>query len=137
MSAQTQFESLVKFASPIDDRAVRDIERELHLRFHKWDTQVGDVSVLCEQPLVMCSGEWNRLRAFAEALASETTRLESIALETPRYLSEIGVPRSIREIVTRTAKPPSWNRIRAMRFDFHPSHDGRRVSEANTDVPGG
>ena len=127
----------VKLAPPIDPSSLRSIERQLHMRLQKWDTQVGDVSVLCEHPLVLPGGEWNRLCAAAEALAAETERLESLALETPHCLSAIGVPRSLREILRRVGKPLAPNLVRAMRFDFHPTASGWRVSEANTDVPGG
>jgi hypothetical protein len=127
----------IMLASPIDRSALRSIERQLHLRFHKWDTQVGDISVLSEQPLVLPRSEWDRICASAEALAAETEHLESLTLEEPRYLSAIGVPRIIREILGRQARHPARNLMRAMRFDFHPTATGWCVSEANTDVPGG
>jgi hypothetical protein len=127
----------VTLAPPIDAGALRSIERQLHLRFHKWDTQVGDVSVLCEHPLVLPGAEWDRLCASAEALAAETGHLESLTVEKPRDLSAIGIPRSIREILERPARHPAPNLPRAMRFDFHPTATGWRVSEVNTDVPGG
>jgi hypothetical protein len=127
----------VTLASPIGPKALRSIERQLHLHFHKWDTQVGDVSVLCEHPLVLPSDEWRRLRSYAEALAAETECLESLVLETARHSKTIGIPRSIREFLRRMAKPAAPNLARAMRFDFHPTASGWLVSEVNTDVPGG
>jgi glutathionylspermidine synthase len=133
----TNIAPTVKLAPPIDPSALRSIERQLHLRFHKWDTQVGDVSVLCEQPLLLPSDEWSYLRASAETLAAETEELESVILENPRYLSAIGIPRSIRDILIRAAELPSPKLPRFMRFDFHPTDSGWRVSEVNTDVPGG
>jgi glutathionylspermidine synthase len=127
----------VKLAPPIDPGALRCIERQLHLRFHKWDTRVGDVSILCEHPLVLPGSEWDRICASAETLAAETERLESLTLEKPRDLLSIGIPRSIREILERPARHPAPNFPRTMRFDFHPTATGWRVSEVNTDVPGG
>ncbi len=127
----------IALAPPIDPSALRSIERQLHLRFHKWDTQVGDVSVLCEHPLVLPGREWDRICASAEALAAETENLESLTLEKPRDLSAIGIPRIIRDILGGPAGRPAPNLPRAMRFDFHPTAAGWRVSEANTDVPGG
>jgi glutathionylspermidine synthase len=127
----------VKLAPPIDPSSLRSIERQLHLRLQKWDTQVGDVSVLCEHPLVLPGGEWSRLCAAAETLFAETERLESFALETPHNLEAIGIPRGLREILRSLGKPTAANLARAMRFDFHPTASGWRVSEANTDVPGG
>jgi hypothetical protein len=125
-------------APPIDPSALRNIERQLHLHFHKWDTQVGDVSVLCEHPLVLSVSEWRRLCAAAEALAVETERLESFALEKPCNLSAIGIPLTIRKILERPGKRHFYQNLpRAMRFDFHPTATGWCVSEVNTDVPGG
>src|SRR5262249_61589645 len=85
----------VTFAPPLEPGALRAIERQLHLRFNKWDTQVGDVSVLCEHPLVMRGSEWDRICAAAEALAAETKqgetelaarRIASSLIQTPAAL---------------------------------------------------
>jgi glutathionylspermidine synthase len=135
--SQTMAAPPISLAAPIAPSALRGIERELHLRFAKWDTQVGDVSVLCEHPVVLPFDEWDYLRAAAEKLAAETERLELSAMETPRHLTSIGIPRAIREVLKCWRRPPAWNHLRSMRFDFHPIASGWRVSEVNTDVPGG
>lgn len=126
----------VTFAPPIEPEALRTIERQLHLRFNKWDTQVGDVSVLSEQPLVMRGSEWDRLCAAAEVLAAETEQMEARVLNSTRDLEDIGIPRKLCEIVKRSyARATST--LRLMRFDFHFTEVGWRVSEVNSDVPGG
>jgi hypothetical protein len=130
----------VRLAPPLDFAALREIERHLHLRCNKWDTQVGDVNVLSEQPLVLPGREWDLLCRSAERLAAETTRLESIVLERPRCQSSIGVPGAIREALAAEKKRRSEGTMppaRAMRFDFHPTTSGWCVSEVNSDVPGG
>jgi glutathionylspermidine synthase len=126
----------VTLAPPLEPGALRAIERQLHLRFNKWDTQVGDVSVLCEHPLVMRGSEWDRICAAAEALAAETKQMEVRTLDRSRDLSEIGVPRKLRKILRRSAGSATSN-LRVMRFDFHYTESGWRVSEVNSDVPGG
>jgi glutathionylspermidine synthase len=126
----------VTLARPIEPGALRAIERQLHLHFHKWDTQVGDVSVLCEHPLVVRGREWDRICATAETLAAETEQLEARAMERQRELSHIGIPRVLSEILRRSASDVSSN-ARAMRFDFHQTKTGWCVSEVNSDVPGG
>jgi len=124
------------FAPPVEPNSLRAIERQLHLRFNKWDTQVGDVSVLCEHPLVIRGSEWDSLCAAAEALAAETEQLEARVLNRPRDLADIGVPRKLAEVVRRSAGPVKPN-LRLMRFDFHLTEVGWRVCEINSDVPGG
>jgi hypothetical protein len=127
----------VRLAQPLDRPALSEIERQLHLRFQKWDTQVGDISVLCEHALVLPASEWKYLCESAEALATEIEQMEALALGTPGHLAEIGVPRAIRKILERGAGRPAPTAARNMRFDFHPTATGWSVSEVNTDVPGG
>lgn len=128
--------SPVTFAPPVEPNSLRAIERQLHLRFNKWDTQVGDCSVLCEHPLVIRSGEWDNLCAAAEGLAAETEQQEVRVLNSPRDLAEIGIPRKLSEVLRRSAGRVTPN-LRLMRFDFHLTDVGWRVSEVNSDVPGG
>ena len=127
----------IRLGPPINPNALSSIERQLHLQFDKWDTQVGDISVLCEHPVILPSGEWDSICACAENLAAETERLESLALETPHQLSTMGIPPTMREALRRGFQSPATNALRSMRFDFHPTASGWRVTEANTDVPGG
>lgn len=124
------------FAPAIEPDALSTIERQLHLGFHKWDTQVGDVSVLCDRPLVVTGTEWDRMCNAAEALAAETEELEARTVENSRDLSDIGLPGKLRRILRRSATS-MFSRFRTMRFDFHPTEKGWRVSEINSDVPGG
>ena len=60
----------VRLRPPLDRAELRKIERDLHLRYNKWDTQVGDVNVLSEQPLVLPGREWDLLCRSAERLAA-------------------------------------------------------------------
>jgi hypothetical protein len=129
----------------LDRNELAKIERVLHLRHNKWDTQVGDVSVLSEQPLVLPCHEWNTLCRSAEQLAIETMSLESILLDTSPECSSIhvlriGVPRAIWDAlasIDQRRPGAATPKTRVMRFDFHPTKSGWRVSEVNSDVPGG
>ena len=55
---------------------MRSIERAVQLYHFKWDTQVGDTSVLCPQPLLMAQGTWNWLSTKAERATAEIYALE-------------------------------------------------------------
>jgi glutathionylspermidine synthase len=62
--------------------------------------------------------------------------MEARTLDSPSDLSDIGIPRKLREILKRSAGHVTSN-LRVMRFDFHQTETGWRVSEVNSDVPGG
>jgi hypothetical protein len=118
----------IYFAPPIEPAAPDCIERRLHLEFNKWATQVGDVRVLSGQPLVVQGNEWKFICLAAECLAAETEQMEEYAVGSPRDLSEIGIPRNLREILIRAARPKA-STCRVMRFDFHHTASGWRESD--------
>ncbi len=125
--------------SPLSPADLSKIERHLHLGLAKWDTQVGDISILSEQPVILTALQWETLSGYAEKLASETALLELLALEKPELLNRIGVPQKLfgkLRSKKRGASPESIQ-PRAMRFDFHLTASGWCVSEVNSDVPGG
>lgn len=126
----------LRLGRPLSAVQLAEIERQLHLKLNKWDTQVGDTEVLSSQPIILSRGGWTELQRIAEQLAEET-RLQEIKVATDRALQKhIGVPRSVRALLGTSAEPPTAT-MRAMRFDFHPTKEGWRVSEVNSDVPGG
>jgi len=122
----------LKLGLPIPLMEMRRIERHLHLECNKWDTQVGDHKTLLNQALIINRREWQFLCQTAEQLAAETLRLESALLENPRSAKLLGLPNALWPILSDRQPQP-----RAMRFDFHPTSSGWRVSEVNSDVPGG
>ncbi len=101
----------------------------------KWDPQCQDVEVLAPYPLVLDEPVWRALARDAETLAAEATAAECEILGRPELLRELGLPRPIRRALERGRTSP--DAPRCIRFDFHPTTDGWRISEANTDVPGG
>jgi glutathionylspermidine synthase len=105
----------------------------------KWDAQVGDEATLADFPLVLDALTWADLSAFAGALARETLAAEAELVARPELHERLAVPRPVRRWLARR---PAWAVApdparRVMRFDFHPTADGWRVSEVNSDVPGG
>lgn len=119
---------------PADFDAVR---RRMVLRHFKWDPQVGDVETLARFPLVLPAGVVNGLAGLAEALAAETAAAETELLGRPDLLRRLGLPRAVRRVLADGREPPTPAAARVIRFDFHPTADGWRISEANSDVPGG
>ncbi len=118
--------------------AAASVRRSMVLDHCKWDPQVGDVSTISPFPLLMPEMEWSRLGAGAEALAHETISAEEDLLTRPELHSILAAPRRLRKALRDT---PGTNAraaaVRVLRFDFHWTTDGWRVSEVNSDVPGG
>jgi glutathionylspermidine synthase len=112
----------------------RAIRRRLELEHCKWDAQVGDRTALLGASLLLRRAAWEELAQLSECLFAETLALEQELLERPELHGELGVPRRLRALL-RGKLSPSAGRV--MRFDFHPTPDGWRVSEVNSDVPGG
>lgn len=117
--------------SPADFARLR---RQLVLDHCKWDPQVGDVSTLAPFPLVMGRACWEKIAADAEELARETVRAEEYLLGRPDLQRRMGVPWRLRLALRGDGARCA---ARVMRFDFHWTKAGWRVSEVNSDVPGG
>lgn len=124
----------VRLGSALAIERLRVIRRRLELEHCKWDSQVGDLTALARAPLLLRRAAWERLVSLAQSLYAETLSLEQELLERPELHGALGVPRRLRALL-RARPTPSAGRV--MRFDFHPTAEGWRISEVNSDVPGG
>ncbi len=114
------------------------IRRQAIFECCKWDPQVEDVATLAPFPLVLRRAAWRELAALAEALAAETLAAETELGCRLELHKELGLPRPIRRALRRAAsRGKSRGAARVMRFDFHATPDGWRISEVNSDAPGG
>ncbi|MCC7389985.1 MAG: glutathionylspermidine synthase family protein [Phycisphaerales bacterium] len=111
------------------------LRRRMIFHWGKWDPQCQDVEVLAPYPLVLDEPVWRAIARDAETLAAEATAAECEILTRPELLRELGLPRPIRRALKHGHASPDTPRC--IRFDFHPTTEGWRISEANTDVPGG
>jgi glutathionylspermidine synthase len=104
----------------------------------KWHTHAEDRPVLCPFPLVLGAETWEQVARLAEALARETLAAEQELLRRPDLHDRLGLPWALRRALSRAAgRGPTPGAARVIRFDFHWTADGWRISEANTDVAGG
>ncbi|MCL4222178.1 MAG: glutathionylspermidine synthase family protein [Phycisphaerales bacterium] len=119
---------------PLGDEAYLALRRRVIFECGKWDPQCEDVQVLARFPIVITQQTWHDLAHAAEALDSEALDAEREILARPDLHAHLGLPRAIRRALSdaRIADSP-----RCTRFDFHLTTDGWRISEANSDVPGG
>lgn len=121
----------------LDDATFRALRRRAIFDCCKWDPQVGDVGTLSRTPLVLTAEAWRELSALGEALARETLTLEAALRARPDLHGRLGLPSAAVAALRGAAQQPSLGTARLVRFDFHLTSDGWRISEANTDVPGG
>lgn len=114
------------------------MQRRAIFDFCKWDIHCDDHYVLAPYPLLMQRETAAYLNLTAEALSREALLAEEEILQRPDLLSILGFPTQLRKALRKagTATAAAQD-IRVMRFDFHPTLDGWRISEVNSDVPGG
>ncbi|HEX7861604.1 MAG TPA: glutathionylspermidine synthase family protein [Verrucomicrobiae bacterium] len=113
--------------------------RDLRLRTifdcFKWDPQVQDSSVLAPFAITIPEKAWRELASMAERLAAETIAGEDRILSNTTLLSSLKLPRKLEKAIRCSTKIAAVPRV--MRFDFHWTTEGWRISEVNSDVPGG
>lgn len=120
---------------PLDAATHREVRAAAIFDCCKWDPQVGDTSVLSPMPLVLRREAWDEISALAETLYAETLAAEEAILAGPHALASLGLPSSLARAFRKAR--PACAPFRVMRFDFHATTEGWRISEVNSDVPGG
>ena len=104
----------------------------------KWDVQSEDHSVLAAFPLLIESETAEFLQRTAELLSQEAISAEREIIRQPNLLRRLGLTRKIRRALRENENAESSPQdLRVMRFDFHFTSQGWRISEVNADVPGG
>ena len=121
---------------PLPPPIARSIRRRAIFECCKWDPQVEDVATIADVPIVLTRDEWFAVSLIAKLLARELDQAERELRDRPDLHETLGLPRAIRRALRRP-RAGSDAGTRFIRFDFHHTQDGWRISEANTDVPGG
>jgi hypothetical protein len=123
---------------PIEAKTFAEIRQAAIFECCKWDPQVEDVCTLSPLPLVLTAEAWAELVSLAEKLAQETVAAETAILRKRGLLKQLSLPWTLRRKLSDPEILRNESRhLRLIRFDFHYTTDGWRISEANTDVPGG
>ena len=123
-------------SDPLDADVYAQIRQAMLLKGFKWDAQIGDINTLAPFALILPSHTWQQLAYLAELLTQETFAAEAELQQRPDLWKTLGLPRSLRPAMAQSA-PWTPAAARVIRFDFHPTPKGWRISEANNDVPGG
>ena len=104
----------------------------------KSDIPTQDYYLPADFPLVIDEAEWRSLAKIAEKLTAEALAAEAELLGRADLHQRLGVQASIREVFRKAAVgKPQIGIARYMRFDFHWTAEGWRVSEVNADTLGG
>lgn len=122
----------------LDRSAAEEFRRHLIFSCCKWDPRVEDHESVADFAIVLEAGAWRFLAESAERLHRETIEAERELLGRPELLGSLNLPRPIRRRLERLDNlSASREGPRVMRFDFHWTSIGWRISEVNADVPGG
>ncbi|MFL6198058.1 MAG: glutathionylspermidine synthase family protein [Thermoanaerobaculia bacterium] len=120
---------------PVDAAEHARLRRRAIFECCKWDPQVEDVSTVAPFPLLLRRDAWEEIARLSEVLAAEAMAAEEELARRPDLHCDLGLPFSVRRALRHGDPPPGIARV--LRFDFHWTTEGWRISEANTDVPGG
>lgn len=115
-------------------------EYRLDLMFdcYKWDPQFLDNNTIAKNVLILSKEEYQELKELTEALDIETRNAEEFLNNNLELAKPLELSKKLKnEIITMKNYNPNKH-IRLMRYDFHPTIEGRwAISEVNSDVPGG
>jgi len=127
-----------QIVEPLDARLFSEVRHAAIFDCCKWDPQVEDVCTLSPLPLVLTAEAWAELVPLAEKLAQEAVAAEMAILRRPHLFKKLGLPWTLRRRLSAPEIASGQSRHQQLiRFDFHFTTEGWRISEANSDVPGG
>ncbi len=115
-------------------------EYRLNLMFdcYKWDPQFVDNNTIAKYALVLTRKEHEELERFTELLDEETRAAEIFLNDNLKYSVPLALTKKVSSEIKRMKNYNPDEHIRLMRYDFHPTVEGKwAVSEVNSDVPGG
>ena len=127
---------MIACSRPFTEDESRVIRRRAIFECGKLDPQAYDESTLAPFALRLAPSAWRSLAELAERCAAELAETESALLAAREHWPTLGIPRRMHGIIG-DAGASQVPHPRFMRFDFHPTDEGWRVSEVNADVPGG
>lgn len=105
---------------------------------YKWDPQFLDNNTIAKYALVISEEEHRVLKELTEKIDKETIDAEEFLNKNLKLAKPLALPKKIYNELKRMKNYDSNKHIRLMRYDFHPTVEGKwAVSEVNSDVPGG
>ena len=103
---------------------------------YKWDLQDSEQSTISDKVVLLDQKELDFLSSSAVLLYNETIAMEKAIKSRPDLAIKMGISEEMTNALCNCDYNPN-NHIRLMRFDFHPTEKGWKISEVNSDVPAG
>ena len=122
----------------IPENKYDDYRLDVMFDCYKWDPQFLDNNTIAKYALVITKDEHKELEKLTESIDKETIEAEEFINKNLEIAKPLALPKKISKELKRMKNYDSNKHIRLMRYDFHPTVDGKwAVSEVNSDVPGG
>ncbi|MBQ4283637.1 MAG: glutathionylspermidine synthase family protein [Lachnospira sp.] len=123
---------------PIPEDKYDEYRITLMFDCYKWDPQFLDNNTIAKYALVITKEEHKELERLTEHLDKETQEAEVFLNKNPKLAIPLALTKKVSNELKRMNNYDSDKHIRLMRYDFHPTVEGKwAVSEVNSDVPGG
>jgi len=103
---------------------------------YKWDLQAGEQSTITDKAILLDRQTADYLANTAVSLYHETVAMEHALKARIDLVKQTGISANMANALCACNYNPDKH-IRLMRFDFHPTAKGWRISEVNSDVPAG
>ncbi|MCL2522748.1 MAG: glutathionylspermidine synthase family protein [Erysipelotrichales bacterium] len=103
---------------------------------YKWDLQANDQSTISDKVVLLNQETINFLAKSAVALYNETMAMEEVIKKRPDLMLKMGISPTMADALFN-CQYNQKEHLRLMRFDYHPTKAGWKISEVNSDVPAG
>jgi len=113
-----------------------DYRLDVMFEGYKWDLQAGEQSTISDKVILLGREDMDFLAETAVSLYRETVAMEQALKNLPDLVLKMGISEEMTAALCNCQYQPNGH-IRLMRFDFHPTTNGWRISEVNSDVPAG
>ena len=102
-------------------------EYKLNLMFnaYKWDPQFLDNNTIAKHVLIITNEEHKELEGLTENLDKETRQAEELLNQNLKFAKPLSLPKKINKELKRMKNYQPDKHIRLMRFDFHPTTEGK------------
>lgn len=123
---------------PIPEEKYEEYRLNIMFDCYKWDPQFLDHNTVAKYALVITPEEYQELEQLTESLDRETRAAEDFLNEHLELAKPLHLTKRLTKEVQMMKNYDAEKHVRLMRYDFHPTMDGKwAVSEVNSDVPGG